>query len=371
MYSATVSAGARFEVTANAEHIAGSGAGWPYIRVSSEPSNIVFPLLPTSSEAPQYCNPNSCDFGWMRDVDSVSRIMRFQTDAKAPNGQLLLLKIDASNGGRAPWVYVTDITVTVGGVNRPLNVVASPQTIEANKPSTVTVMLSGLSQGDTATVALSGPGVSQMQTTSGTAPMQIQVTPTGSGSIMISATASGYQSGTALITVLPPTPKPLTLTVSPSQVDVGSQVPITINVIGLGQGDTATVTISGAGVSQTVPSVTGSTQTTIAPTEEGQITVTASASGYQPAQPAYITAKGTPPIPPSTWILIGVVVALVAIGIIAVFLLTRRKPTPSAGYKPYYPTAPAAPTLKPGAPQAVKPAAHRPMVVARREEEKK
>jgi hypothetical protein len=71
------------------------------------------------------------------------------------------------------------------------------------------------------------------------------------------------------------------------------------------------------------------------------------------------------------WIISGVVVALVAIGILAVFLLTRKKPAPSAGYKPYYPTAPAAPTLKPGAPQAVKPAAHRPMVVARREEEKK
>jgi hypothetical protein len=72
-----------------------------------------------------------------------------------------------------------------------------------------------------------------------------------------------------------------------------------------------------------------------------------------------------------TWVYLGVVVALVAVGILAVFLLTRKKPTPTAGYKPYYPTAPAAPTLKPGAPQAVKPAAHRPMVIARREEEKK
>jgi len=71
------------------------------------------------------------------------------------------------------------------------------------------------------------------------------------------------------------------------------------------------------------------------------------------------------------WLISGVVVALVAIGILAVFLLTRKKPAPSPGYKPYYPTAPAAPMLKPGAPQAVKPAAHRPMVIARREEEKK
>jgi len=71
------------------------------------------------------------------------------------------------------------------------------------------------------------------------------------------------------------------------------------------------------------------------------------------------------------WVISGVVVAMVAIGILAVFLLTRKKPAPTAGYKPYYPTAPAAPTLKPGAPQAVKPAAHRPMVIARREEEKK
>jgi hypothetical protein len=71
------------------------------------------------------------------------------------------------------------------------------------------------------------------------------------------------------------------------------------------------------------------------------------------------------------WLISGVVVALVAIGILAVFLLTRKKPAPSPGYKPYYPTAPAAPALKPGGPQAVKPAAHRPMVIARREEEKK
>jgi hypothetical protein len=72
-----------------------------------------------------------------------------------------------------------------------------------------------------------------------------------------------------------------------------------------------------------------------------------------------------------TWVYLGVVVAIIAIGIVAVFLLTRKKPAPSPGYKPYYPTAPAAPTLKPGAPQAVKPAAHRPIVIARREEEKK
>jgi len=73
----------------------------------------------------------------------------------------------------------------------------------------------------------------------------------------------------------------------------------------------------------------------------------------------------------SVWVISSIVVALVAIGILAVFLLTRKKPAPSAGYKPYYPTTPAAPMLKPGAPQAVKPAAHRPMVIARREEEKK
>ena len=72
-----------------------------------------------------------------------------------------------------------------------------------------------------------------------------------------------------------------------------------------------------------------------------------------------------------TWVYLGVVAVIIVIGIAAVFLLTRKKPAPSAGYKPYYPTAPAAPMLKPGAPQAVKPAAHRPMVIARREEEKK
>jgi hypothetical protein len=73
---------------------------------------------------------------------------------------------------------------------------------------------------------------------------------------------------------------------------------------------------------------------------------------------------------PTEWIILGVVVALVAIGIVAVFMLTRRKPPPAAAYKPY-PAAPQPLTLKPGAPQAVKPVAHVPRVVARREEEKK
>jgi hypothetical protein len=73
---------------------------------------------------------------------------------------------------------------------------------------------------------------------------------------------------------------------------------------------------------------------------------------------------------------LGLVIILVVVGIAAVLLLTRRKPSPPAvGYKPMMP--PAQPfMLKPGAPQpspsqAIKPGAHVPRVVARREEEKK
>jgi len=73
----------------------------------------------------------------------------------------------------------------------------------------------------------------------------------------------------------------------------------------------------------------------------------------------------------SVWVISSIVVALVAIGILAVFLLTRRKPRPSAAYKPMYPMGPAPTTLKPGTPGAMKPATHLPRVVARREEEKK
>jgi hypothetical protein len=75
----------------------------------------------------------------------------------------------------------------------------------------------------------------------------------------------------------------------------------------------------------------------------------------------------------SPTLIMGVVAVLVAIGILAVFFLTRRKPSPPApAYKPY-PAAPAPVTLKPGAPQAMKPGPppHVPRVVARREEEKK
>jgi len=90
------------------------------------------------------------------------------------------------------------------------------------------------------------------------------------------------------------------------------------------------------------------------------------------------TATTTPP-PWTDQALIatlGSVIILVVVGIAAVLLLTRRKPSPPAvGYKPMMP--PAQPfTLKPGAPQpppsqVIKPAAHIPRVVARREEEKR
>jgi len=63
------------------------------------------------------------------------------------------------------------------------------------------------------------------------------------------------------------------------------------------------------------------------------------------------------------------VVALVVVGIAVVFLLTRRKPSPPAAYKPY-PMAPQPVALKPAAPQAIKPGAHLPRVVGRREEKK-
>jgi hypothetical protein len=306
----------------------------------------------------------------------MSRIMRFQVSSNAPNGQELLLEIDASNGGLPPWVYVTDITVTVATVTTTtppkvlsVSATSSPPTVESGKSATLTIVVGGLSPTDTATLTVSGPGVSQTQLVTGTAPMQIQVTPTAPGSIIVSATASSYQSGPpASITVVPP--KVLSLLVSPPQIDVGSQVSVMITVGGLAQGDTATVTISGAGVTQTIPSVTGSTQVPITPTEAGQIVVTASATGYQAAT-AYTTAT-QPPTPIWIWILIGVIVVLVAVGIVAVFMLTRRKPSRAAApFKPYYPTAPPPAGLKPAAPEAIKPAAHAPRVVARREEEKK
>jgi hypothetical protein len=76
------------------------------------------------------------------------------------------------------------------------------------------------------------------------------------------------------------------------------------------------------------------------------------------------------------WLATALIVVLVVFGIVAVLLLTRRKPSaPPVGYKPV--SAPPQPlTLKPGAPQpppsqAIKPGAHVPRVVARREEEKK
>jgi hypothetical protein len=71
----------------------------------------------------------------------------------------------------------------------------------------------------------------------------------------------------------------------------------------------------------------------------------------------------------SSWVVVGVVVALVVVGIVAVFLLTRRRPSPPAAYKPY-PEAPQPVTLKPAAPQAIKPGAHVPRIVGRREEKK-
>ena len=369
MYSSSVSTGARFELTANAQHIPGSGSGNPYLRVTSEPSNLVFPLSPTSTETPQYCNPNSCDFGWMRDVDQVSRIMRFQV-GQASGQQSLLLKVDASNRGGAPWVYVTDITLTVGGGGKSLSVVASPQTIEANKPSTVTVIVSGLSQGDTGTVALSGPGVSQTLTATGPNPIQTQITPTDQGTITVTATAPSYQPGTAYVTVTKP--RVLNPSVSPQTIQAGEQTAVVITVNGLSSGDTATVTLSGPGVSQTLTATGPTIQATISPRQEGAITISASAPNYQAGTTSITVLPGSIlGLPSSTLIAIVVIAALVVIGILAVFLLTRKKPTPSPGYKPYYPTAPAAPMLKPGAPQAVKPAAHRPMVIARREEEKK
>lgn len=73
------------------------------------------------------------------------------------------------------------------------------------------------------------------------------------------------------------------------------------------------------------------------------------------------------------WVLISaiaLVVVLVVVGITAVFLLTRRKPSPPAvPYKPISPP-PQPVTLKPAPPQAIKPGAHVPRVVGRRQEKK-
>ena len=202
-------------------------------------------------------------------------------------------------------------------------------------------------------------------------------------------------------TPTPPTPTPdFTITAqNPPPVSAGDSTTasVQVNVNPGWKGDSITLTASAAGVQVTLspPTLAGTGSSTLSiqvpkDASPGPYTITVLATGAGLSKQATCTliVKMPPPVCPtcpfgtecdpatyscitSAWVWTLPVVVLVVIGIVAVFLLTRRKPPPAAAaYKPF-PAAPQPVTLKPGAPQAVKPVAHVPRVVARREEEKK
>jgi len=92
----------------------------------------------------------------------------------------------------------TDTTTTT----KNLKLLVSPTTIKEGEQTPVTISVNGLSAGDTASVTLSGPGLSQTLTVAGT-PMTAPITPTGGGTISIFASATGYSSDISSIVVMP------------------------------------------------------------------------------------------------------------------------------------------------------------------------
>ena len=294
-----VDVGREFEYIAFAEHVSGTAAGTPLIRVTATPSPIITPIPPTIPEIPLYCDPNNCLFQLMTGVDQQSRKMKFMVDATATPGSVFILKVDVSDNG-VGWQNEPDIRVRV-----------------------------------------KCPAGQQWDATANACTLITHPCPIGQH--WDSATNACIPNPivcTAPCTHLDPNTNTCVSTCTPGQqCDAASNQCVITCSPGMQRDPLTNTCVSACRADAQWNPDTMSCQTWL--------------DRYM------------------AWVISGVVVALVVIGILAVFLLTRKKPAPSPGYKPYYPTAPAAPTLKPGAPQAVKPAAHRPMVIARREEEKK
>ncbi len=326
-------AGKIFEIIAFAEHVPGSPAATLIVRVTSTPSPIVIPILPTSGEFPQYCDPNWCTFVWMTGGDQESVKMKFMIDSNAPPGQILILKVDATVTSSGLFQNVEDIRINVVPPLCPAGMQRDPVTGQCIVPP--------------------------------------QPCPTGTHHDPVTNTC------------IPDIPPDFTINVQdlqPQQVEAGQSATTTIVINTQNwRGDTITLTVSAPGL---VASVNPSSLTTSGTcslsvqvpndAKDGivPIKVVASGAGKTHEWSGALNIKG---VIDWTWVIMGIVIALVAVGIVAVFLLTRKKPSPTAGaYKPYQTglAVPQAVALKPGVPQAVKPVTHVPRVVARREEKK-
>jgi hypothetical protein len=152
-------------------------------------------------------------------------------------------------------------------------------------------------------------------------------------------------------TITPPKSS-LKLFVTPMMIEKGKQTIVTISVNGLSIGDTAIINLVGAGISQTL-SISGSEpirEVAVSPTSEGMLTVSVSAPGYTGDTTAITVV--TPPFP---WPWIAVISAAGIIGVLAIYLFTRRPEKPPPTPPPIHMELPPKPP-KPGV-------AHRPQVV--------
>jgi len=109
-YPKTVDPGVMFSVQVLAEHVPYSAPVTPMLRATAQPSPIVFPVS-TSGD----CDPNWCTrFPLLASNDQFSLRMFFSTQASAPPGSPIILKIDtASVTAPNQFQTVTDLQIQI------------------------------------------------------------------------------------------------------------------------------------------------------------------------------------------------------------------------------------------------------------------